>query len=135
MTPADFLQSLESVLQQRRIAFSRAAAIAFDTRFSASRHCSAYLIVGGAGSSLATHASGPEQSEPFAFCCVCGWLGKVLSLFRRGPLERRLSASMVCRRLSRGDGGVFSCAASGCPWRRRVDAARECAMLCAREGC
>jgi len=29
MTPADFLQSLESVLQHRRVAFSRAAAIAF----------------------------------------------------------------------------------------------------------
>ncbi len=29
MTPSDFLQSLESVLQSRRIAFSRAAAIAF----------------------------------------------------------------------------------------------------------
>ncbi len=29
MTPSDFLQSLESVLQHRRIAFSRAAAIIF----------------------------------------------------------------------------------------------------------
>jgi hypothetical protein len=29
MTPSDFLQSLESVLQHRRVAFSRAAAIAF----------------------------------------------------------------------------------------------------------
>lgn len=29
MTPNDFLQSLESVLQHRRIAFSRAAAIVF----------------------------------------------------------------------------------------------------------
>ena len=29
MTPADFLQSLESVLQSRRVSFSRAAAIAF----------------------------------------------------------------------------------------------------------
>jgi hypothetical protein len=29
MTPTDFLQSLESVLQHRRVAFSRAAAIAF----------------------------------------------------------------------------------------------------------
>ncbi len=29
MTPADFLQSLESVLQHRRVAFSRAVAIAF----------------------------------------------------------------------------------------------------------
>jgi hypothetical protein len=29
MTPADFLALLESVLQRRRIAFSRAAAIAF----------------------------------------------------------------------------------------------------------
>jgi hypothetical protein len=29
MTPADFLHSLESVLQHRRVAFSRAAAIAF----------------------------------------------------------------------------------------------------------
>lgn len=29
MTPTDFLLSLESVLQQRRVAFSRVAAIAF----------------------------------------------------------------------------------------------------------
>ena len=29
MTPAHFLHSLESVLQSRRVAFSRAAAIAF----------------------------------------------------------------------------------------------------------
>jgi hypothetical protein len=29
MTPTDVLQSLESVLQHRRVAFSRAAAIAF----------------------------------------------------------------------------------------------------------
>ena len=29
MTPADFLQALESVLQHRRVSFSRAAAIAF----------------------------------------------------------------------------------------------------------
>jgi hypothetical protein len=29
MTPADFLQALESVLQHRRVPFSRAAAIAF----------------------------------------------------------------------------------------------------------
>ncbi len=29
MTPSDFLQSLESILQSRRMAFSRAAAIAF----------------------------------------------------------------------------------------------------------
>jgi hypothetical protein len=29
MTPADFLRSLESVLQSRRVPFSRAAAIAF----------------------------------------------------------------------------------------------------------
>ncbi len=29
MTPADFLHSLESVLQHRRVEFSRAAAIAF----------------------------------------------------------------------------------------------------------
>jgi hypothetical protein len=29
MTPADFLNSLEQVLQQRRLPFSRAAAIAF----------------------------------------------------------------------------------------------------------
>jgi hypothetical protein len=29
MTPADFLSSLESVLQHRRVAFSRAAAIVF----------------------------------------------------------------------------------------------------------
>jgi len=29
LTPADFLHSLESVLQHRRVAFSRAAAIVF----------------------------------------------------------------------------------------------------------
>jgi hypothetical protein len=29
MTPADFVQALESILQHRRVAFSRAAAIAF----------------------------------------------------------------------------------------------------------
>lgn len=29
MTPSEFLQSLESVLQHRRVVFSRAAAIAF----------------------------------------------------------------------------------------------------------
>ena len=29
MTPSDFLHSLESVLQHRRVSFSRAAAIAF----------------------------------------------------------------------------------------------------------